>query len=64
MSCECNINLVKYLENKYSPNLAIYKLQGACRKCGSLFGSRKHTEKGVGFHKWSKNFIQEKEDKK
>lgn len=56
MSCECSINLIKKLE-KDNPNIGIYNLQAACKKCGSYFQSMKKTGKGVGFSKWAKFFI-------
>lgn len=59
MSCECNINLLKQIETE---DLKIYRLQGACKKCGSYFESTKHTDKGVGFSKWAKNFIRSEEE--
>ena len=61
MSCECNINLVKEIENKYSQNVQIFRLQRACTKCGCYFESSKKGEKGVGFATWAKNLLSKKD---
>ncbi len=49
MSCECNIDYVKKIENE---NIKIFKLQGICLKCNCTFSSVKKTKKGEGFAKW------------